>query len=182
MSDTCCWAEGLLFVCLDWLAVCLSLPKSSCLFVSASTSDSLCQSDSLTDPWCLTGAHLGPHIFAPVYSLSSLLKHQQCCINAPWQPHHASIDLCLVWHFSRIPNPVLPVSPPPSKPQAGTHLLCVCVCTCLPLWLWISLSVYNWSVVIHSSDLQTMGSSSPVGNSMTIVGLWEGCMLSFFSE
>lgn len=40
--------------------------------------------------------------------MSSLLKHQACCINAPWQPRLASTDVCLAWHFSRIPNQALP--------------------------------------------------------------------------
>lgn len=103
-----------------WL---FDLSHRVCLFL-------FCLSDSLVDRPCLAGTCLRPRIFATVYSMSSLLKHQARCINAPWQPRLASIDVCLAWHFSRIPRP----SAPPSPHLPPTHLrveLFVFICLCL---------------------------------------------------
>lgn len=73
-----------------------------CLFLLLSV-----KSDSTADRPCLAGTCLRPGIFATPYSMSSLLKHQACCINARWQPRLAAVDVCLAWHFSRFPNQTL---------------------------------------------------------------------------
>lgn len=86
------------------LPCCLFFPPSNlvCLFLILSV-----KSDCTADRPCLAGTCLRPGIFATLYSMSSLLKHQAHCINAPWQPRLASIDVCLAWHFSRFPNQTL---------------------------------------------------------------------------
>ena len=68
--------------------------------------------------------------------MSSLLKHQARCVNAPWQPRLASIDVCLAWHFSRIPNQALPR--PPTGPPHLTVELFVFICLCLSATLCLS--------------------------------------------
>lgn len=67
--------------------------------------------------------------------MSSLLKHQACCINTSWQPRLASIDVCLAWHFSTITNQALPHLPTGLLHRRVQLFVFLCLCLSATLCL-----------------------------------------------